>query len=82
MKTMTCKNLGGPCDLAFHGENPDDIIKAQDAHIREAVANGDESHKAALEAMDARWKDPVGGMGWYKQVQSDFAALPEEPALA
>ncbi len=38
MKTLTCRQLGGPCDLALSGETADDVIKAQDRHLREAVA--------------------------------------------
>ena len=30
MKTMTCKQLGGPCDLAFHGNSADEVIKAEE----------------------------------------------------
>jgi len=55
MKTMTCKQMGGPCDAAFHGESADEVIKAQDKHLREPVA-GDETHRSALEAMKGRWK--------------------------
>ena len=32
MKTMTCRDLGGPCDLEHHGETADDVINAQDRH--------------------------------------------------
>ena len=35
MKTMTCKQMGGPCDLAFHGNTADEVIKAEDKHLRE-----------------------------------------------
>lgn len=35
MKTMTCKQLGGPCDLPHHGETANDVIKAQDKHLKE-----------------------------------------------
>ena len=76
MKTMTCKQLGGPCDTAFHGNTADDVIKAQDSHLKEMVANGDESHKDALKAMQGRWKNPFAGMGWYMKMQKDFGALP------
>ena len=38
MKTMTCKQLGGPCDHQHHGETADEVIKAQDAHLKEMVA--------------------------------------------
>ena len=74
MKTMTCKQLGGPCDLALTGETADDVIKAQDRHLKDAVAAGDTDHEAALKAMKGRWKNPIAGMGWYKQVKRDFAA--------
>jgi hypothetical protein len=78
MKTMTCRQMGGSCDLAFHGNTADDIIHAQDAHLKEAVANGDNSHEEALNAMKGRWKNPLKGMGWYMKTKKDFAALPED----
>ena len=51
MKTMTCHQLGGPCELALRGETADEIIKAQDKHLKDVVAGGDEEHKPALKAM-------------------------------
>lgn len=78
MKTMTCKQLGGPCDLAHRGETADQVIKAQDAHLKEAVAAGDTSHEEAAKAMKGRWKNPIAGMGWYRQAKKDFAALADD----
>jgi hypothetical protein len=78
MKTMTCKQLGGPCDLALRGDSADDVIKAQDAHLKDAVAQGDTAHEPALKDMKGRWRRPIAGMGWYKAVKRDFAALPED----
>jgi hypothetical protein len=75
MKTMTCKLLGGPCDVALSGETADAIIKAQDVHLKAAVASGDDTHSEALKAMKSRWKNPIAGMGWYRQTKRDFAAL-------
>ena len=77
MKTMTCTQLGGPCDLALTGATADEVIKAQDRHLKDVVAAGDTTHEEALTAMKGRWKNPVKGMGWYRQVKRDFAALPE-----
>jgi hypothetical protein len=77
MKTMTCKQLGGPCDLPLHGDTADEVIKAQDKHLNEAVSAGDNTHESALKAMKSQWRHPVSGMGWYKQAKRDFAALPE-----
>lgn len=77
MKTMTCQQLGGPCDHELHGDNANDVIKAQDKHLREVVAEGDDGHRDALAAMKGRWKHPVSGMSWYRAAKRDFAALPE-----
>jgi predicted small metal-binding protein len=78
MKTMTCKQLGGACDLQLHGADTDEVIKAQDKHLREAVAAGDATHEPALNDMKGRWKHPIKGMGWYKDTKRAFAALAED----
>jgi hypothetical protein len=78
MKTMTCKQLGGPCDLPLHGVTADEVIKAQDRHLQEMVAEGDATHDRALKEMKGRWKKPISGMGWYRKTKRDFSALPED----
>ncbi len=78
MKTMTCQQLGGACDLAHRGDSADEVIKAQDRHLREAVAGGDTVHQKALAAMKGRWKHPISGMGWYRDVKRRFAELPAD----
>jgi predicted small metal-binding protein len=78
VKTMTCKQLGGPCELAHSGDSADEVIKAQDKHLKAAVAAGDELHETALKAMKGRWKNPLSGMSWYRKAKRDFAALPED----
>jgi predicted small metal-binding protein len=75
---MTCKQLGGPCDQQLRGNSADEVIKAQDRHLRETVAGGDGMHSSALSDMKGRWKHPVSGMGWYKSTKRNFAALPED----
>jgi hypothetical protein len=40
MKPMTCKKLGGPCDFELHENTGDEVIHAQDAHLKERVASG------------------------------------------
>jgi hypothetical protein len=78
MKTMTCQQLGGACDLALRGDTADDVIKAQDRHLKEAVEGGDTTHETALREMKGRWKNPLKGMGWYRATKKEFAALPED----
>jgi hypothetical protein len=75
MASMTCRQLGGACDLVHEGADANEVIKAQDQHLKDAVATGSTEHEAALRDMKARWRRPVSGMKWYRQVQRDFAAL-------
>jgi hypothetical protein len=77
MKAMSCQQLGGPCDHELRGTTADEVIKAQDQHLKDMVAGGDATHAGALKDMKGRWKRPVSGMGWYRQVKRDFAALPD-----
>jgi hypothetical protein len=78
MKTMTCRQLGGPCDFAHHGTTANDVIKAQDSHLKETVAGGDDTHQSALSEMQGRWKKPLSGMAWYRKAKRDVAALPQD----
>ena len=78
MKTMTCRQLGGPCDLEHRGESADDVINAQDQHLKDQVAAGDTAHEPANKDMRGRWKHPIKGMGWYKDTKKAFAALPDD----
>jgi hypothetical protein len=78
MKTMTCSQLGGACEHAHVGTDANEIIKAQDRHLREVVAAGSTEHELALRDMKARWRRPISGLKWYRQVQRDVAAQSSE----
>lgn len=77
MKTMTCRQLGGPCDLEHRGADADEVIKAQDQHLKDAEKAGDTAHFAARKEMKGRWRHPKKSMGWYKDMKQAFADLPE-----
>ena len=77
MKTMTCRQLGGPCDHEHRGASADDVIKAQDQHLKDAVEAGDTSHHEAREEMKGRWRHPKRSLGWYRDAKRTFAELPE-----
>jgi predicted small metal-binding protein len=82
MKSMTCRQLGGPCDLEHRGNDANEVIHAQDQHLKDAVAAGSNDHEEALKEMKGRWRRPVSGLKWYRQVQRDFAVLPESDPAA
>ena len=77
-KTMTCQDLGGPCELQHAKATADEVINAQDRHLRDAVKAGDESHSEARNAMKGRWMHPKKSMDWYNGVKRAFAELPED----
>ena len=77
MKIMTCRALGGPCDLEHRSESADEAIQAQDRHLKEAVKAGDASHQEAREAMKGRWRHPKASLGWYRDAKQAWAALPD-----
>ncbi len=78
MKTMTCRQTGGPCDLEHRGETADDVIKAQDRHLKDTGKAGGPSHLEAREAMKSRWRHPKKSLGWYRDMRKTFAQLPED----
>jgi hypothetical protein len=78
MKTMTCRQLDGPCDLEHRGETADDVIKAQDRHLKEAEKTGEATHQEAREAMKGRWRHPKKSLGWYRDMRNTFGDLPED----
>lgn len=77
MKTMTCHQLGGPCEVQLFGDTADQIIKAQDRHLRDAVKSGDSTHEQAHAEMKGRWKHPKQSMEWYTSAKQQFAESPE-----
>ncbi|MDQ6526331.1 hypothetical protein RB608_22110 [Nocardioides sp. LHD-245] len=78
MKTMTCRQLGGPCDLAHQGKDADEVIVAQDKHLKEVVKAGDVPHQQARQEMKYRWLHPKKSLGWYNDMKAAYAELPED----
>ena len=78
MKTMTCQALGGPCGLGHRGDTADEVINAQDRHLKEAEKAGDVTHQQARDAMKGRWRHPRKSLGWYNDAKRAFAALPDD----
>ncbi len=56
MKSMTCNQLGGACDLEFSGETFDDLASQSQQHGKEMYGANDGPHMAAMGAMMALMK--------------------------
>jgi len=53
MKTMTCKDLTGACDLEFHAETFVEIAEMSKKHGMKMFEQGDQAHLDAMEKMKA-----------------------------
>ncbi len=38
MKTMTCEQMSGPCDVSFQRKTADEVIKAEYKHLKGSSA--------------------------------------------
>ena len=78
MKTMTCKQLGGACDEAFHARSFDDIAEMSKKHGMEMLQRGDAAHLEAMRTM----KEMMGKDGalqeWFERKRREFESLPED----
>jgi hypothetical protein len=74
MKSMTCNQLGGACDVVFSGETFDDLASQSQQHGREMMTSGDEAHLAAMNEMMEIMKS--GGMdAWMGARRAEFEGL-------
>lgn len=78
MKTMTCKQLGGACDLTFSAESFDEIAQQSQQHGMEMHQQNDEAHLAAMQAMRDLMSDPQAMSRWMEEKRAEFDALPQD----
>lgn len=51
MKTLTCRDLGGPCDAVITGATFEEMGQHSQTHVLQEINNNDAAHKAAVEEM-------------------------------
>ena len=77
MKTMTCKQLGGPCDKEFHAETFDEMVEISQKHGMEMAERGDVEHINVMKKMREGMNNPEAMKEWVEKIQKEFNALPE-----
>ncbi len=75
---MTCKQLGGACDLEFRGETFEEIAEMSKAHGGEMFKKQDKVHLEAMAAMQEMMKNPGEMQQWFMKKKSEFEALPSD----
>ncbi|MEN8248551.1 MAG: DUF1059 domain-containing protein [Bacteroidota bacterium] len=78
MKTMTCRQLGGACDLEFHANTFEEMAQQSKNHGVEMFQQGDKPHLDAMHEMQELMKSPEAMQIWFENKSKEFDALPED----
>ena len=74
---MTCNQLGGACDKAFHASSFEEIAEQSKKHGIEMFQKGDKPHLEAMNKMMELMKNPEAMKEWFESKKKEFEALPE-----
>jgi len=75
MKTMTCLQLGGACDMEFQAETFDEIAELSKQHGMEMFQKQDAQHLAAMARIQALMQEPEKMQQWFDEKRKEFEAL-------
>jgi predicted small metal-binding protein len=78
MKTMTCNQLGGACDVEFHANTFEEIAELSKKHAHEMHEKGDEAHIKVMQEMMELMKDLNAMKEWMENKKKEFDALPDD----
>lgn len=77
MKTMTCKQLGGACDMPFKAATFEEIAMLSQEHGKRMFQQQDADHLAAMKSIQQLMQTPGAMEQWQKERQAEFDALPD-----
>jgi uncharacterized iron-regulated protein len=75
MKTMTCKQLGGACDLEFHADTFESMAEHSKKHAMEMFQKNDKPHLDAMNKMQELMKTPDAMKVWFENKRIEFDEL-------
>lgn len=76
MKKMSCRQLGGACDLEFRANTFEEMSKLSQKHAREMFAQGEKEHLKAMSQMADLMKKDGAMDAWMNEKRAAFEALP------
>lgn len=74
---MTCKQLGGACDVEFHADTFDEMAEISKKHGMKMFQAGDSEHLKAMNDMQELMKSPGAMNKWFDNKRKEFDALPD-----
>ena len=78
MKTMTCRQLAGACDMEFHTETFEEMAKLSQEHGTEMFKQNDPGHMKAMQEMGEMMKDPKAMQDSMDKKRDEFNQFPED----
>ena len=78
MKTMTCRNLGGACNVKLRASTFEEMAEMSKKHAMEMFQKGDQGHINAMNEMMKLMSDPGAMKRWMDGRRKEFEELPEE----
>ncbi len=78
MKTMTCKQLGGACDMKFSANTFDEIAQLSQAHGKEMFQINDNNHIIAMNEMNKLMQNKDDMSKWFDAKKLEFEILEED----
>ncbi len=78
MKTMTCRQLGGACEIKFRAATFEEMAELSKEHGSEMYQKGDRAHLEAMERMNELMKDPSAMKKWFDGKRKEFDELPDD----
>lgn len=73
---MTCKQLGGACDVEFHAATFEEMAAQSKKHGMEMYQAGDEAHLKAMQEMQTLMQSPGAVAKWMEGKRKEFDTLP------
>ncbi|NNG09145.1 MAG: DUF1059 domain-containing protein [Arenibacter sp.] len=77
MKKMSCKQLGGACDMEFQADTFEEIAEQSKKHGMEMFQAKDERHLKAMKKMQELMQSPDAMKEWLENKRREYNALPE-----
>lgn len=75
---MTCRQLGGACDLVFQANTFEEMAEISKKHGTEMFKKGDQDHLDAMHEMQNLMKSPEDMKAWFDKKRLEFSNLPDQ----
>lgn len=72
---MTCKQLGGACDLAFEANTFEELAEMSKIHGIEMFKKRDFAHLKAMKVMQKQMQSPNDMNKWFESKRKEFDAM-------